>query len=271
MVDFDTIGLPPGALIGMIHVGALPGTPASRRSVSHLAGDAVEEARRLASAGFDAILIENMHDRPYLKDGVGPEIVASMARIVAEVGNAVSRPVGVQILAGANNEALAAAHASGARFIRAENFTFAAVADEGLMATASAGSLLRYRRAIGADSIAILADVKKKHSSHSITSDVPFVDAIHAAEFFQADAVVVTGAATGRPVSPEHLESARRASNLPVVVGSGADADSVGALLEHAHAVIVGSSIKEEGDWRRPVDAARAEAFVQAARESARD
>lgn len=52
--------------------------------------------------------------------------------------------------------------ASGGQFIRAEGFVFAHVSDEGWM-DGCAGGLLRYRRALGADNILILTDVKKKH------------------------------------------------------------------------------------------------------------
>lgn len=63
----------------------------------------------------DSVLIENMHDLPYTQSNlVGPEVVAVMTaaalrvRAVFDCG-----PVGVQILAGANQQALAVALAAG--------------------------------------------------------------------------------------------------------------------------------------------------------------
>src|SRR5690242_10108561 len=106
----------PRALIGVIHVGALPGTHASCLAVADIAAAATAEAAIYASAGFDGLIIENMHDRPYLKGAVGPEITAAMAAIGVEVRRASSLPLGVQILAGANTAALAVAHACGASF-----------------------------------------------------------------------------------------------------------------------------------------------------------
>lgn len=55
------------ALIGMIHVGALPGAPAARDGLDRIVEIAVAEARGYADAGFHGVVIENMHDRPYLK------------------------------------------------------------------------------------------------------------------------------------------------------------------------------------------------------------
>src|SRR2546430_16797018 len=94
------------ALIGAIHVDALPGTPSNRRGVAAIAEDAVKDARTYAAAGFHGLIIENMHDRPYLKGSVGPEIGAAMAGIGAEVRRAVPPPLGVQGLAGADTVAV---------------------------------------------------------------------------------------------------------------------------------------------------------------------
>ncbi len=148
-------------LIGMIHVQALPGTPAHKRPVSEIIQIARKEAQIYLESGVDGLLLENMHDTPYLKGTVGAEIVASMTAVATAVRSvAPDMPMGIQILAAANQEALAVAQAAGLDFVRAESFAFAHVADEGLI-EASAGDLLRYRKAIGADHIQIWADVKK--------------------------------------------------------------------------------------------------------------
>ena len=96
------------ALVGMVHVGALPGTPRSRCGIDELLVNAARDASLLADAGFDALLIENMHDLPYLKRTVGPEIIASMSVIARALRETVELPMGIQILAGANRAALAA-------------------------------------------------------------------------------------------------------------------------------------------------------------------
>ncbi|GIK18313.1 MAG: BtpA family membrane complex biogenesis protein [Leptolyngbya sp. PLA2] len=258
--------LRPKALVGMVHAGALPGAPFNETTVEMLAVQAAGEARLLAETGFDAIIVENMHDRPYLHGRHGPEVAAAMTRIALEVADATDLPLGVQVLSGGEREALAVALAAGARFIRCENFVYAHVADEGLLPDAAAGPLLRYRRSIGAEAIAIMCDVKKKHASHAITADVSLAEACHAAEFFGADGLVVTGRFTGEAVAPDDLAEARGATRLPVWVGSGATPESLAALYQHADAVIVGSWIKQAGVWSNPPDADRCRAMVEAAR-----
>jgi membrane complex biogenesis BtpA family protein len=242
----------PRALIGVIHVAALPGTPGARMDVAAIAEAAVAEARMYEAAGFHALAIENTHDRPYLKSSVGPEIVAAMSVIGCEVRRAVSLPLGVQILAGANLAALAVAHACGAAFVRVEGFVFAHVADEGWIES-SAGALLRYRRAIGAGHIRIFADIKKKHSAHAVTADVDIVETAKAAEFFHADGVIVSGVSTGSAADPDEVRTVSRAVPIPTLVGSGITPGNMASFAD-ADALIVGSSVKQGGLWSNPLD-----------------
>jgi len=251
------------ALVGMVHVRALPGTPLAALPMSAIVADAVREAKELADAGFDAVMIENMHDRPYLRQSVGPEVVSAMAAVLDAVRDAVSVPIGVQILAGANREALAVAMAGGGTFIRAENFVFAHVADEGLMLEADAGRLLRYRREIGAEHIRIFADVKKKHSSHAITADVDIAQMAQAAAFYGADGVVVTGSATGEPVAVDDVRAVRASVPLPLAIGSGITPENLPALWETGDVFIVGSFLKRDGKWHEPIDGDRVEALMR--------
>ncbi|MFZ9915021.1 MAG: BtpA/SgcQ family protein, partial [Phycisphaerales bacterium] len=117
-----------------------------------------------------------------------------------------------------------------------------------------------------AERIAVFCDIKKKHSSHAITGDTSLAEHAHAAEFFGADGVVVTGAATGVATPIADLSAARKACRLPVIAGSGATAASVREMLGHADAVIVGSDLKVDGLWSNPLDPARIASFVRAAR-----
>jgi membrane complex biogenesis BtpA family protein len=252
----------PRALVGMLHVGALPGTPAGRHSVDTLIDHTVAEARIYRDAGFTAVALENMHDRPYLKGGVGPEVTAAMTALAREVKRETGLVLGIQVLAAANREALAIALACGAEFVRVEGFVFAHVADEGVTESC-AGELLRYRRTIGAERVLVFADIKKKHSAHAITADVSIVETAEAAAFFQADGVIVTGASTGVPASPEEVDAVARQVHIPVLVGSGLTAHNLPQFAA-ATGYIVGSSVKQGGRWDQPLDRANVEAVATA-------
>jgi membrane complex biogenesis BtpA family protein len=252
----------PRALIGVIHLDPLPGTPASALGIQEIIAKAVDEARIYRDAGFNGVLIENTHDRPYLKCSVGPEIVASMAVVGREVRRASGLPLGIQILAGANSSAVAVALPCEASFVRVEGYVFAHVADEGLIES-SAGALLRYRRSIGATHIRVFADVKKKHSAHAITADVDIVETAKAAEFFQVDGVIVSGVSTGHPAEARDVEAVGRAVSTATLVGSGITQENI-VHYPDADAFIVGSSIKTDGLWWNPIAAERAHALVRA-------
>jgi membrane complex biogenesis BtpA family protein len=251
------------ALIGTIHAQALPGTPASRLGVKQIAERAAAEAEIYAKGGFHGLILENTHDRPYLKGAaVGPEIIAAMSIVGDAIRRAATLPLGIQVLAGANRAALAVAHACGAAFVRVEGFVFAHVADEGLIES-SAGDLLRYRRAIGAENVLVFADIKKKHSAHAITADVDIVETAKAAEFFSVDGVIVSGVATGSPADADEVRTVSEAVRVPTLIGSGITPENI-VRYPGAYALIIGSSVKRGGVWSGDLVEARVRACVDA-------
>jgi membrane complex biogenesis BtpA family protein len=252
------VGLDRCALVGVVHLRPLPGSPGWRSGSMQQVFDAAErDADALLTGGCDALICENMGDVPYLRGSVPPWTVAAMAlateRLVAR-----GLPVGVQVLAAANREALGVAVAAGASFLRVEAFAYAHVADEGWI-DASAGPLLRDRTMLGAQ-VAIWADVQKKHAAHAVTADLSLQDLAHGTAFFGADVLVVTGTATGVPTDPAHVSKVREVG-LPVAVGSGVTEADVGPLSAMADALIVGTSLKRGGNWRAEVDPARVAAL----------
>ena len=248
-------------IIGVIHVGALPGTPRGSKSVAALVKEAKEEARVYRECGVGGVIIENMHDLPYLKGEVGPEIVAAMTAIGSEVKAECALPVGIQILAGANIEAMAVAHAAGLDFIRAEGYAYAHVADEGII-EASAAKLLRYRKMIEAERIEVWTDVKKKHSAHAITADVSLGQTAETVEFMGADCVIVTGSVTGEAPQVADVKEAKSHCNLPVFLGSGISEANIDQFYNEADGFIIGSYFKVDGLWSNTVDPARITQFI---------
>lgn len=249
-------------VIGMIHVQALPGTPANSLKLPEIIEAAVREAKIYQDCGLSAVMLENMHDVPYLNRKVGPEIVAALAAVASAVKAAITLPAGIQILAGANREALAVALAADLQFIRAEGFVFGHLADEGYM-DSCAGELLRYRKQIGAEHIAVLTDIKKKHSAHALTADVSIGETAAAAEFFLSDGLIVTGNATGQAASVSDLQQVRQHTSLPVLIGSGLSRENIEQYFPLADGFIIGSNFKEEGKWSNALSLSRIKEFVQ--------
>ncbi|MBE9490477.1 MAG: BtpA/SgcQ family protein [Bacteroidetes bacterium] len=262
MQKFKSIFKKDKPVIGMIHIKALPGTPKYSLESSYIIDEALKEAKIYKKGGIDSIMIENMHDIPYIKDGVGHEISTLMTLIAYEIKRETKLPIGIQILAGANKEALAVAKAASIDFIRAEGFVFAHTADEGII-EAQAGDLLRYRKQIDADAVAIFTDIKKKHSSHAITQDVTLLDTAKAARFFLSDGVIVTGNHTGEAVSIDELKTLKEPLDFPILVGSGITKNNVAAYLPICDAMIIGSYFKEHGYWENELSYERVVNFME--------
>ena len=250
-------------VIAVVHAGALPGTPAGGASLRELERVVRTESATYRGAGVHGIILENMHDVPYLRGSVGPEITAAMTILAQAMKDASGLPCGIQILAGANKEAIAVAHAAGLEFVRAEGFAFAHVADEGIIQS-SAAELLRFRRHIGGDKVQVWADVKKKHSSHAITADVGIGETAHAVEFMRADAVVVTGVSTGVEPAEEDIREVRQHCKVPLYLGSGITPENLPIYFGLADGFIIGSTFKRDGRWNQPVDPHRVEKLLAA-------
>ena len=171
------------AVIGMVHIRALPNTPLNRHSVQQLIDISCEETQLYRKYGLDGICVENMFDVPYVTtQHSAPEVTAVMTRVCTQVKKcAHNMAVGVQVLAAHNKEALAVALASGLQFIRCESFIYGHIADEGYI-DGCAGHLLRYRKQLNAEEVLVLTDIKKKHCSHAITSYVDLTEMAKSAE-----------------------------------------------------------------------------------------
>lgn len=241
------------SIIGMVHLQALPGTPANKFEMDQIIEMALMDAAIYHLAGVDGLMIENMHDVPYLNREVGPEITAAMSVIAKEIKKEIPLPCGMQVLAGANQSALAVAKTAGLEYVRAEGFVFGHIADEGWM-NSDAGTLLRYRKMIDAKGVLIFNDIKKKHSSHVITSDVDLVETAKAAEYFQSDGLIITGSSTGVAADLKEIKSVKTACKIPVMVGSGVTLKNVKKYLKVSDALIVGSYFKKDGDWKNGVE-----------------
>jgi membrane complex biogenesis BtpA family protein len=184
-----------------------------------------------------------------------------MAVMAEAVRRDTGLPVGINVLANGATQALAVAKAAGAAFIRVNQWANAYVANEGFM-EGKAGAASRYRSWLKAKDVAVFADVHVKHGAHAIVADRSLTELTRDAEFFDADAVIVTGQRTGDGANVDDLKTVLSSTRLPVLVGSGVTPENVGAIFEHADAVIVASALKHGGSWWNEVDPERLAHFM---------
>ncbi|MGJ5629369.1 photosystem I biogenesis protein BtpA [Nostoc sp. CALU 1950] len=251
-------------IIGVVHLLPLPTSPRWGGSLKAVIDRAEQEAAALASGGVDGLIVENFFDAPFTKNQVDPVVVSAMTIVVQRIQNLVTLPIGLNVLRNDGKSAMAIASCVQAQFIRVNVLTGVMATDQGLI-EGEAHQLLRYRRELGSD-VKILADVLVKHarplSSPNLT--VAVKDTI---ERGLADAVILSGWATGSPPNLEDLELACGAANgTPVFIGSGANWENIDTLMQAADGVIVSSSLKRHGRIEQPIDPIRVGQFVEAAR-----
>ena len=248
-------------LIGVVHLEPLPGSPRARLPFDALRRLALADAGAWARGGADALLLENFGDAPFAPDRVDPHVPAILAVLARDVREAFTLPVGLNVLRNAARSAMAAAVASGASFIRVNVHTGAMETDQGIL-QGRADETLRYRRALGAR-VAIFADVFVKHAAPLLrtTPARAAADAVHRG---LADALLVTGDATGGEADPARLAEVKRAvPRTPVLVASGVTPDNADAFAG-ADGFIVGTWVKRNGR----VDVKKVRALAGAIRRS---
>ncbi len=249
-------------LLGVVHVAPLPGAPRCRLPFARVAALALQDARRYLDAGLHGVIVENFGDAPFACGRAEPHTIACLARIAAAVKEyAGARPVGVNVLRNDALGALGVAVAAGLDFIRVNVLTGAAVTDQGLI-QGDAAALLRYRRALGSR-VAIFADIRVKHATELRAVPVP-LQVRELLERALADAVLVTGAATGVPPAPGLLREVKAAAGAaPVLVASGATTANLASLAPLADGFIAGTTMKAGGRIGAPVEAARARRLLR--------
>jgi uncharacterized protein len=199
----------PKAIIGMVHLPALPGTPL------YDAGGGMEAIRdwvkrdldAIQQGGIHAVMFCNENDRPYQLDADFAS-VAAMSDVIASFRTELSVPFGVNVLWDPK-ATLAVAAASGAAFCR-EIFTGAFAGDFGLWVR-NAGDAFRYRRQLGAEHVKMMFNINAEFAQQLAPRPVP--DVARSVAFSSSpDAILVSGPITSQSTSASTLAEVAEAS-----------------------------------------------------------
>ena len=255
-------------VIGMLHVPALPGSPANTAPFSAIRERVLRDAETLANGGVDGLLLENLGDAPYYPNRVPPHTIAYLAALGHDLRTRIPLPLGVNVLRNDAFGALAVAAAVEAAFIRVNVYSGARVTDQGVI-QGEAHELLRYRKLLGA-AVRIFADVAVKHSAPLAERDLrdEVEDTVARG---RADAVIVSGPASGKQTRMEDVLAAREAAGgVPVLVGSGVGLSNVVEMVRCADGWIGGTAFEVDGVTGNPVDPARVRELMEAVRAARR-
>jgi uncharacterized protein len=251
-------------VIGVVHLAPLPGAPRyDGEAIEAIYQRGLDDAKAYLGGGCDGVIVENHGDVPFAKpDDIGPETSAYMSVVADRIRRELGRPVGINVLANAAIPALSIASASGASFVRVNQWANAYVANEGFI-EGEAARAMRFRARLRANGIRIFADAHVKHGAHAIVGDRPVEEQVKDLVFFDADAVIATGQRTGHAADLGYIRMIKDAAGLPTLVGSGVTPDNANDILDIVDGVIVASSLKHDGVWWNQVDPQRVSAFIR--------
>jgi uncharacterized protein len=250
----------PKPIIGMAHLGPLPGAPGydPEGGIDALIDSAAADLEKLQAGEVDAIMFGNEGDRPYVLQAPA-EGLAAMSAIVAALKPMLKVPFGVDYLWDPY-ATVALAVATGASFAR-EVFTGVYAADMGLWQPDCAGAL-RLRARLRREDLKLLFNVNAEFAAPVDTR--PIERRAESAVFSsRADVICVSGPLTGQPVDHSDLKKVKAAVlGTPVFANTGVTIDNVAAILEVADGCVVGTHFKVDSNTWNPVDGQRVKRFM---------
>ncbi len=256
-------------LIGVLHLDALPGSPRFTPPLSAIVDRAVREARTLSTCGFDAVMIENFGDVPFVPGPVDAITIAAMTRVAVAVHDAVPGvALGINVLRNDARAALAIAAVCGACMIRINVHSGARLTDQGIT-SGQAHITLRRRQALALEHVSLWCDVAVKHAAPLAARPLS-EEAEELAGRALADAILVTGTGTGARTDSAELATVLQAVRCPVLIASGCTADNITELMavtaagRSPHGVIVGSALRHGGRAGAPLERDRTHRFAEA-------
>jgi len=249
-------------IIGMVHFPPLPGSPLydSKGGMKKIMDVTLRDTEALLEAGFDGVSFSNEGDRPYLAN-VPMITVAAMSVLISEATKAVERPFGLSVLADPE-AAISIGTAVRANFVRIF-LSWVYVGDWGIV-DPDAGKLQRLKTSIGGE-FKVFANI----SGHTEPLGGRRLEDIArgAVKFGLADAVCLAGTTAGSEIPEQDLIGAREGSvGRPVIIGTGTTIDNVEKMLTLGDGIIMGTSVKVDGDTFKPVDPKRAKEFMDKAK-----
>lgn len=228
-------------VIGAVHFPPLlgflefPGFEIARKN-------ALKDLKALDDGGVDAIIFENNYDIPHT-EFVGPEIVASMLSLGAEIKKATTLPIGISVLWNDYKTALSIAKILDLQFIRIPVFVDKVKTNYGII-NGEPKKVLEYRKSIGAENVALFTDIHVKHAK--LLSKNSLINSAKLAKKNKSDAIIITGKWTGDAPSTKELDTLRKSIGVfPILIGSGADKDNAKTLFQFSNGAIVSTSLKK--------------------------
>ena len=247
-------------IIAMVHFPALPGTPLydEKKGLDFILNSINSDLKNLQNAGVDAVMFGNENDRPY-EFNVNQASSSTMAYVIGNLKNKIKIPFGVNILWDPMST-IAVAASTGAHFVR-EIFTGTYASDMGFW-NPDAGKAMRYRNSLNREDLLMFYNISAEFAFSLDKRSV--ADRSKSVVFSSIpDAILVSGQITGESANKSDLEAVKKIiPKTPVLANTGVNLQNVEETLGIADGVIIGSSLKIDGDTWNQVDPNRAKDFM---------
>ena len=247
-------------VIAMVHFPALPGSPLydEKKGLNFIYESIEADLINLQKAGVDAVMFGNENDRPYeLK--VNKATLSTMSYMIGKLSAKINIPFGVNVLWDPMST-IALAVSTNAQFVR-EIFTGTYASDMGIWSP-NAGEAMRYRNSLRRKDLQMYFNISaefaysldrrsiSERAESTVFSSIP-------------DAVLVSGQITGQSAKLEEIKQVSKIiPNTPVLANTGVNLDNVEEIFKVTDGVIIGSSLKINGDTWNNVDLNRAKTFM---------
>jgi uncharacterized protein len=249
------------AIIGLLHLRALPGDPlfyTNGSSMDEVISNAQSDLKALQDGGVDGVLITNEFSLPYQKK-VSAVTLASMARVVGVLSKDFKIPYGVEAIYDPD-ATIEICAATDSQFTRCM-FTGAWAGDLGLI-NRDIGQTIRLKSALRLDKLRLTYFINGEGEVY--LNDRQLVDIAKTVVFnCLPDCLVVAGEMVGKgPKTSQLAQIKSAAGDVPVFCGTGCNINNLEDVLSVADGAYVGSTFKENGEFLGKIDVKRVSEFM---------
>ncbi len=236
-------------VIAALHLLPFPASHHSdAKPIREITERALENIRVAYENGVRALYLQDLGDAP-VAPRVEPHSIAGVTAVAVAARREFPHLIlGICLMSHGAREPLAIAQAVDAQFVRLKVYVGAMVKAEGIV-QGLAYEAIQYRAQIGAEDVAILADVYDRTGAP--LGQLPLAEAARqAATFGRADGLILTA---GSFQESKAMLAQVRAEKLgvPLLLGGSATAANVRELKSVCDGVIVSSAFKSSGEFTR--------------------
>jgi membrane complex biogenesis BtpA family protein len=244
-------------IIAMIHIN-------HKIDIKESLENAMKDVYSAVDGEVDGLMFENWGN-DYINRFAGSIEKNYITKAMKEASSITDLPLGINILPLDFEADFDIAKEVGAKFVQLDTLVDTVITDYKNKFTLSVKpkDVIKYKNASQENEIALLVNIQTKHYITIPKNKKLETSAIEAFES-GADAVVVTGKKTGIATPTKKALKIKNAiTGIPILIGSGLDAENASELLTISDGAIVGTSLKINSITSNPIDVNKVKALME--------